>query len=502
MSDHVLLAAPVAIPLVFIALTTLAYRHPRIQVALNLMACIGVFMAALALLLHASSGRVLVTHFGSWLAPFGISFVADNLAAAMVFITALMGVVVAVYQLGDTHSAHQPMFAPLYQGLLLGVVGAFLTGDLFNLYVWFEVMLIASFGLLVLGGHKDQLDAGVKYVMLNLLMTTVFLLAVALLYGATGTLNMADAAQRLASLESSALVNTLALLFFLAFASKAALFPLFFWLPASYHTASPPVLAIFAALLTKVGVYAIVRSFTLVFPVSEWLLLVLMGVAALTMLTGVLGAASHFDVRKILSFHIISQIGYMLVGLIIATPLALAGTVFYIIHHIIVKANLFLIAGLMRLHTGSYELKQMGGLHKKAPLLALLFFVPAASLAGLPPLSGFWAKFLVIKPALYEQFFVLAIVALVVGVLTLYSMLKIWNEGFWKAQPKPHKPLKPVNWRNTWHLYGPITVLSLITLSIGFYPQPLIDFSLQAAAQLSDSDMYIKAVLGASDEIP
>src|SRR5690606_23287247 len=242
-----------------------------------------------------------------------------------------------------------------------------------------------------------------------------------------------DLATKVPDIENSGLVNTLAVLFLLAFGSKAAIFPLFFWLPASYHTASAPVLAIFAALLTKVGIYAIVRCFSLIFPITAGLAIIIGLLAVLTMITGVLGAASHFDIRKILSFHIISQIGYMLVGVAIATPLAIAGSVFYILHHIIVKANLFLIGGVIRRRTGSYHLKQIGGLHRTAPFLAIMFCIPALSLAGLPPLSGFWAKYLVVKPSLDAGNWYLAATALIVGVLTLYSMLKIWNEAFWKA---------------------------------------------------------------------
>jgi multisubunit Na+/H+ antiporter MnhE subunit/energy-converting hydrogenase Eha subunit H len=302
----------------------------------------------------------------------------------MVTITGIMAVAVSVYGLvNGAELRERALYHPLYHGLLLGVAGAFLTGDLFNLYVWFEVMLIASFGLLVVGGSREQLDAGVKYVTLNLVATTFFLIAVAFLYGATGTLNMADLARALPGLPNQGLVTTLAVLLLIAFASKAALFPLFFWLPASYHTASAPVMAIFAALLTKVGVYAIIRVFTLMFDGHSSYLGPIIGVVAgLTMVTGVLGAASHFDIRRILSFHIISQIGYMLIGVAVATPLALAGSILYVLHHIVVKANLFLIAGAVKLAGGSYDLRQVGGLHRSAPMLAVLFLIPAMSLAA------------------------------------------------------------------------------------------------------------------------
>jgi multicomponent Na+:H+ antiporter subunit D len=493
--SHVLLTAPIAAPLTGLVLTTLLWRSPVLQRIASLGISLLFLWGAIALLGATLDGTILSTQFGSWKAPFGISFVADNLTSAMVLITAIMAVVVSVYQLTDPEETGRPMFHPLYHGLLLGVTGAFMTGDVFNMYVWFEIMLISSFGLLVLGGTKEQLDAGVKYVMLNLVMTTIFLVAVAFLYGATGTLNMADLAGRVPDIDNTGLVTTLSLLFLLAFASKAALFPLFFWLPASYHTASTPVLAIFAALLTKVGVYAIVRCFTLIFPVTEGLSTIIGIIAALTMITGVLGAASHFDIRKILSFHIISQIGYMLVGVAIATPLALAGAVLYIVHHIVVKANLFLIGGVIKRKTGSYHLKNIGGLHRSAPLLAILFCIPALSLAGLPPLSGFWAKYLVIKPSLDAGSWYLAVTALVVGVLTLYSMLKIWNEAFWKASPATAHTTTTRTRGSFFAQYAAIAVLSAITLCIGLNPEPFVAFSVEAASQLTDSRRYINAVL-------
>lgn len=496
MPSHLLLTAPIAVPLIGLTLTTSLWNRPFLQRSVSLVASLAFLVSAIALLDATLDGAILATQFGSWDAPFGISFVADRLTAAMVLITAIMAVVIALYQMDGAEQTDRPLFQPLYHALLLGVTGAFMTGDIFNMYVWFEIMLIASFGLLVLGGTKEQLDAGVKYVMLNLVMTTIFLVAVAFLYGATGTLNMADLAGKVAEIENTGLVTSLAVLFLLAFGSKAAIFPLFFWLPASYHTASTPVLAIFAALLTKVGVYAMLRTFSLIFPVTEMLSVVIGGLAVLTMITGVLGAASHFDIRKILSFHIISQIGYMLVGIAIATPLAIAGSVLYIIHHIIVKANLFLIGGIIQKRTGSYHLKDIGGLHKTAPLLAILFCIPALSLAGLPPLSGFWAKYLVIKPSLDAGRWFIAATALVVGLLTLYSMLKIWNEAFWKAPATERlaqsAPTGPVHVMH----YVAMTALAIITLIIGFYPEPFITFSIGAASQLTDSSMYINAVGG------
>ncbi len=501
MSAHMLLTLPIVFPLAGIALCAIFWNQPRIQRIVSLIASVGLFASSICLLIATYDGTILATQFGNWRAPFGITFAADMFAAAMVAITGLMAVAVGIYGLAsEPEPLERAYYHCLYQGLLFGVTGAFLTGDIFNLYVWFEIMLISSFGLLALGGSKAQLDAGVKYVSLNLVATTLFLIAVGMLYGLTGTLNMADLARTLPTIENQGLVTTLSILFLVSFGAKAAVFPLFFWLPAAYHTTSAPIVAIFAALLTKVGVYAIIRMFTLIFDGDAGYTGPIIGtIAVLTMITGVLGAAAHFDIRRILSFHIISQIGYMLFGIAIATPLAIAGSILYVIHHIVVKANLFLIAGAVNRAGGSFHLKDLGGLYTALPFLGVLFLVPALSLAGLPPLSGFWSKYTVIKASLDAGHIALAVSGLLVGLLTLYSMLKIWNEAFWKAAPASNGTALEA-WRSDYRskalMLTPIVSLTLVTLTIGLYAEPFVDFSMRAAQQLIDKTAYINAVFG------
>lgn len=502
MNAHLLLTLPIAFPAAGVALCTMLWANPQAQRAVSLVASTGLFFSAIALVAAAHDGTVLATQFGDWAAPFGITFVADMLAAAMVLITGVMAVAVGIYGLaGDAEEREHAFYHVLYQGLLLGVTGAFLTGDIFNLYIWFEIMLISSFGMLALGGTREQLDAGVKYVTLNLVATTFFLMSVAFLYGATGTLNMADVARVLPELPNQGLVTTLAVLFLVTFGAKAAVFPLFYWLPAAYHTASAPVVAIFAALLTKVGVYAIIRTFTLLFDGDAgYTGPVVAGIAIFTMVTGVLGAAAHFDIRRILSFHIISQIGYMLFGIAVATPLAVGGSILYVIHHIVVKANLFLIAGAIDRAGGSFHLKDLGGLYRSLPMLGVLFLIPALSLAGLPPLSGFWSKFTVIKASIDAGHLLLAATGLVVGLLTLYSMIKIWNEAFWKSAPE-RAAVSLRDWRADRKMrllmLTPIVSLAAVTLTIGLFAEPFVDYSLRAGAQLLDKSVYIDAVFGA-----
>jgi len=497
-----LLALPIAIPFLT-AVAAYLWRSGPTGRWISLAGSLASLAASAALMAAVLREGVVAAQMGGWPAPFGITLVADFLSAVMVVITAITGLATAIYALGEIGPRLERLgYHALFQILIAGVTGAFLTGDLFNLYVWFEVMLIASFGLLVLGGSKEQLDAGIKYVALNLVSTLVFLSGIGLLYGLTGTLNMADLRGAVAEVEDQALVTVIAMMFMVGFGVKAAVFPLFFWLPASYHTPSFAVSAVFAGLLTKVGVYALMRMFTLVFVGDVGFTHeILIWVSALTMLTGVLGAAAQTDFRKILSFHIISQIGYMTLGLALYTPLALMGGVFYLVHHIIVKANLFFVSGVADRLAGGTDLNRIGGLYKSSPLLAALFVVPAFSLAGFPPLSGFWAKYLIVKASIELEAWLIAFVALFVGLLTIFSMTKIWGMAFWKPHPEGIEPTPdraPASVRIPMMI--PIAGLAAMTVVIGLFPEPFVQFAETAAAQLLDPTRYVEAVLGTRGE--
>ena len=494
-----LLVAPVVVTLSTSVLCFLAVRAPALQRLISLLGAVTLLGVSVALLIEVWTAGPLAGQMGDWPAPFGISLVADHLAAVMVVIAAITGLATVIYAMGELDHRHESMgVQPMLHSLLAGVCGAFLTGDLFNLYVWFEVMLIASFALLVLGGEKAQLDGAVKYVALNLIATVLFLGGIGLLYGMTGTLNMADLHDKVRLDENQGLLTAVAVMFLVAFGIKSAVFPLFFWLPASYHTPTVAVSAIFSGLLTKVGVYALLRTFTLIFVTDvAYTHDILLWVACLTMVTGVLGAAAQNEFRRILSFHIVSQIGYMILGLALFTPLAVIGTVFYLVHHIIVKANLFFVSGIAKRVSGGLELKTLGGLYKGFPFLALLFFIPAFSLAGFPPLSGFWAKFVLIKASLDLEAYLVAAVALGVGLLTIFSMTKIWLQAFWESRPEgAEAPPPPMTRREAWLLYGPVAALATLTLAIGIWPGPFYTLAERAAGELLDPSAYIAAVRG------
>lgn len=496
-----LVVIPILIPLLAAALSIVSWRSVSLQRWVAILATGALLLVSIALLQLTREHGFVVMHMGGWAAPFGITIVADLLSAIMVVLTGIIGFSIAIYSLATTPEGHERFgYYPLMHLLLAGVAGSFLTGDIFNLYVWFEVMLLSSFALLTLGGERAQMEGAIKYVALNLFSSALLLSAIGLVYATTGTLNMADLGQKLAQVEHHGMVNTLAMMFIVAFGIKAAAFPLFFWLPASYHTPLVGISALFAGLLTKVGVYCLYRFFTLIFTGDvDYTHTILLWGAGLTMLSGVLGAAAQFEFRRILSFHIVSQIGYMILGLALYTPLAIVGGVFYIMHHIIVKTNLFLVSGLVYRLLGSYDLKELGGVYRHRPGVALLFLIPALSLAGVPPLSGFFAKFIIIRAGIEVSAWTITGIALLVGLLTLYSMIKIWVEVFWKTVPEnvntdrltgaqPDKSL--------WLLLLPIVGLAACTLFIGLSGQPIYELADAAAEQLLNPTLYIEAVLG------
>lgn len=498
---NLILVLPIIVPLLCSLLCLFFWRRTGVQLYITILGSFLLLGSSLMLLNNVESEGVISTQLGSWIAPFGISLVSDVLSAIMVLLTAITATAVSIYSISAIDNKRKSFgYYPVYNILIMGVCGAFLTGDIFNLFVWFEVMLISSFVLLTLGGQRPQMEGAIKYVTLNLISSSLFLTAIGLLYGITGTLNMADLAVKIKEVENTGIVIAISLLFLISFGIKSAVFPLFFWLPPSYHTPPVAISSFFAGLLTKVGVYAMIRIFTLIFLTDTFfthnLLLI---VAGLTMVTGVLGAAAQNEFRRILSFHIVSQIGYMIMGLALFTPLALAGAVFYIIHHIIVKANLFLVSGVTHRLTGTFELKKLGGVYSTYPLIALLFLIPALSLAGIPPLSGFWAKLTLIQSGLEKDSYIIVIVALAVGLLTLFSMTKIWSEVFWKKRPVTDELESGHNNNDRKSLIPliiPVIMLATITLIIGFYPEPVFSLATKASEQLLNPDIYINSVLG------
>ncbi|MBU1370634.1 MAG: Na+/H+ antiporter subunit D [Bacteroidetes bacterium] len=468
----------------------MAYQH-----ILSVLSVVAQLIVALSIFNKLGESTILVAQAGGWPAPFGISFLADYTATILLIAVALLALPIVIYSIGFIDKVRQQggLFV-LYQGLILGVNGAFLTADIFNLYVWFEVMLISSFVLITLGAAKQQLRGSVKYLVMNLLGSSLFVAAIGLTYSQLGTLNMADIADKIMKQGSTPLLNSAIMLFFIAFGIKAAVFPFFFWLPASYPTPPIAITAFFGATLTKVGVYVMLRFYSLFANMDEafWQPIIFI-VAGLTMLFGVLMAASSYDIRKILSFHIISQIGYMLMGIGLFSLIGLAGALFFIVHNMFSKTAAFMAAGLIKRFKGSYDLNMLGGLYKSKPILAFLFLIPALSLAGIPPTSGFFGKLFLVMGGFQSGEWLITIVAIVVSILTLFSMIKIWNEAVWK--PAEEKAVEPSNQKLNPLIIAASFAMTVFTLFLGLTVFWTFDSFTEAAAQLLNPQLYIDAVL-------
>jgi multicomponent Na+:H+ antiporter subunit D len=436
---RVLTPLPVLLPLLGAAAALLVGgRHPRVQRTLSVAVLSAVLAVSVALLLLADADGADAISVGGWPVPLGIVLVVDRLSALMLVVAATVALGVLIFAVGQgaadgDEETPISIFHPTFLVLIAGVANAFLAGDLFNLYVGFEVLLTASYVLLTLGGSAARIRAGITYIIVSLLSSILFLAAIGLVYAATGTVNMAQLAMRLGELPEGTQLLLQSMLL-IAFCIKAAVFPLSAWLPDSYPTAPAPVTAVFAGLLTKVGVYAVIRTQTLLFP-GGGLDRVLMWAALATMVVGILGAVAQTDIRRILSFTLVSHIGYMVFGISLASQAGLAGAIFYVVHHIAIQTTLFLVAGLIERQGGSTGVDRLGGLATASPLLAILFFVPAMNLAGIPPLSGFIGKLGLLEAGIADGGWLPIVVVgggAVTSLLTLLAISRVWNRAFWR----------------------------------------------------------------------
>ncbi len=448
-------------------LLTMVARGRSLQL-INLSSGILLLLAASGLLYQVINEGTQSIAFGAWALPYAIEMKADGLSAALVVCIAIVYLAVLLYQLHDDTADMPINWYPLQHGLIAACIAIAFAADLFNLYVWFELLLMALLGLFVLGGKVQHLDAAFKYFVLNMLGTLLMLSAVGLIYGATGHLNFTALQQVTHTTNINDTISLYVGLLMIALLLKAGAFPLFAWLPAAYHTLPAPLLALVGGLLTKITVYVLLRLSGQVFD-TDFMLNALGGLAVITMLSGVLGAAYHWDVRRILAFHIVSQIGYLLLGIALGAATA---TGFFLFHNILVKANLLLIAGLMYAGAGHYDLRRIGGLYPAYTWLSILFLLNAFSLVGVPGTSGFWGKYLLVSESFQQEQFIWGGVALLTGLLTLYSMTKIWLEGFWKQHPDATVSLLPL----AKTAYVAILLLSLAILVMGLYPEPFIAY--------------------------
>jgi multicomponent Na+:H+ antiporter subunit D len=436
---EVLAPLPVLLPLLGAAGALLVSGHPSFQRTVSTTVLSAVLAVSVVLLFVADAEGASSVSVGDWPVPLGIVLVVDRLSALMLVVASTVALGVLVFAVGQgaaDGSEETPLsiFHPTFLVLVAGVGNAFLAGDLFNLYVGFEILLMASYVLLTLGGTAARIRGGITYIIVSLTSSLVFLAAIGLVYAATGTVNMAQLAVRLGELPAGTQVLLQSMLL-IAFGIKAAVFPLSAWLPDSYPTAPAPVTAVFAGLLTKVGVYAIIRTQTLLFPGGA-LDDLLLWAALATMLVGILGAVAQSDLRRMLSFTLVSHIGYMVFGIALGTAAGLAGAVFYVAHHIAIQTTLFLVAGLIERQGGTTSIDKLGGLARRSPLLAVLFFVPAMNLAGIPPLSGFIGKLGLLQAGVADgSAGALTLVAggVVTSLLTLLAVARVWTRAFWRS---------------------------------------------------------------------
>lgn len=455
---------------------------------------------AVKLFTKVFNGDILIMHAANWEAPFGIVFVADLLSSTLVLLTAIAALAVSIFS--ATGIGRQRIlygYFPIFHFLVMGLNGAFLTGDIFNLYVFFEVIIISSFVLMTLGGRKAQLEGAVKYMAMNILASTFFLTGIGLLYGISGSLNMADLALIVPKIENRAIVDITATFFLIGFGIKSAIFPLYFWLPSSYHTPPSAVAAIFGGLLTKVGIYALFRVFTLIFIPNEFIRDLLLVLSILTILTGAFGALIKTNVRRLFSYLIVCHIGFMIGGLGMYSKLAILGAVFYLIHDIMVKTNLFLIAGLIRQMRGSMDMKKLGGLYAEYPKISLLMAIVLFSLAGIPPLSGFWPKIYLLQGAFEHAHYFYAGALILGSFITLFVIAKFWSEVFWKKSPDPdtiEDKFKDLIGIRKIALILPICILAASSLYIGLNAEIIIQVADRISSEMLNTTPYIQAVLG------
>lgn len=500
----------VVLPMAAGIATTFLHRYRTAQKWVGAAFLLGnIYNACRALATVVPTGSVLVSQMGNWPAPFGITIAVDTLSALMLAIESIVCFSVFIYCVFQFDRDQQGgFFHPLFHLLMFGVQWSFVTGDFFNLFVAFEIMLMASYAMFCVGTSKAQMKQAYKYVLLNLVGSTMFVTCLGLLYGQLGTLNMADITRLAMSDQLPTSSIPVIVMMVMVFGGKTAIFPLWYWLPDTYHTLPSAIGGLFAGLLTKVGAYVMIRVFVMMFGTSEVIAGIVAPVlllsAGITMFLGVLGAVSMHTVRRILSIHIISQVGYMLMGMGLAIAagvkpeikeLAVAGAIFFIIHNMVVKCCLFLCGGLMIEHAGDDDLGKIGGLLKRAPWLATLFMIAALSLAGLPPLSGFFGKWVLLSAGFRSHHYVVVFFAVLTSLFTLLSMLKIWSYGFWSPAQGKHvdKPnIRPNTVGGTWG----IAILVIMALSMGLGAQKYYSMCATAAKSLIDPTAYVKAVLG------
>lgn len=485
---------PIIIPALAAIIMMFMPKRINLQRGMALGALVVTLIVSLVLVNTVSNEGIQTLNLGNWQAPFGITLVSDMLSALLVTTSTLLTLFVvwfAVHYFFESYEGNYLYIAMLF--LLVGVNGAFTTGDIFNLFVFFEVFLMSSYVLIVLGGRGVQLRESIKYLLVNIIASALFVMAVALLYGVTGTLNLADLAMKIPLVDNPDVITAIGVLFVIVFGMKGALVPLHYWLPGAYVVAPTPILAMFGALLTKVGVYSIMRTYTLMFDGNgDFLQTFLMVLAVLTIFIGMTGAIAYNDVKLIIIYNIMIAVGVILYGISVNTQTSLEGSLYYLIHDMVIKAVLFMLVGMMIGITKSGQLRDMGGLITRFPLFGWTFFIAALSLAGIPPLSGFFGKLLIVSGGMDEGELFGPLLVLLSSLFVLYSVMKIFLNGFWgEAKREYDGPLVPYTKR----LIIPVFSLLVVAVAYGFGAEAIHPYITQAIEPLVNPNIYIDAVI-------
>lgn len=495
---------PLILPPVVAAVMMLVMRHNLgLARIFSVAAVLALLIIAVGLFWQSTDGAIRAYELGNWPAPFGIVLVLDRLSALMLLLTAFLGVAVVLYAIGSGWDAKGKHFHALIQFQLMGIFGAFLTGDIFNLFVFFEILLIASYGLVIHGGGTARLRAGVQYVVYNLLGSALFLFALGTIYAVTGTLNMADLALRVGAMpaEDAALIRVAAMLLLLVFAIKAALVPLHFWLPSTYAEAPAPVAALFAV-MTKVGAYAILRVFTLIFApgvvVTQGLLDPWLMVAALvTLSVGMIGILGQPNLGRMAAFAALGSMGTILIALSVMTPTATVAALFYMIHSTLAGAALFLTVDLVRQGRGALSDRLIPGpAMPSIGLVASLYLMATVAMVGLPPLSGFLGKLLVLDATRDQPLVWLIWAVILIGsLLAILGFARAGSVVFWKLDETAQPGVSPTPLAPAPLALVAVGILLGLVIATTVLAGP-VSAALQATAdQLFAPAQYIAAVL-------
>lgn len=487
-----LIVLPMVIPLLTAIFLVFFRKNIRLQRIGTMISLLINSSISIYILHRINVDGILRLDFGGWLPPFGIVFVADSFAMLLVAATNIVSSIIIIYAFYSIGKEREQLyFYTFVHFLIAGVNGSFLTGDLFNLFVTFEVMLLASYVLLTLGATKAQLIESLKYIAINVISSSLFLIAIAYLYGTLGTLNMAHLSVRIAEVGQTPLLTVISLLFLIVFSLKSGLL-LYQWLPGSYSTPPTAIAALFGALLTKVGIYAIIRIFTLLFYHETATTHTAIGImAGITLIGGMLGAIAYPNIRYIVSYNVIISVGFILVGLAVMETAALAGATFYLIHDIFVKALLFLLAGTIIYVARTDQMDEMSGLIRHYPLLGWSFFITALALAGIPPLSGFLGKILIAQGAISAQAFLLLALGFLSSFVVLYSLIRIFMNVFWGETIIDREEARPLRIG----MIVPSVLLVVLSFALGLGSEFIAPYVTNAAETLMNPQMYIEAVL-------